>query len=367
MIGEINMDNNLTVKKKKSELNAKSKEIAFLSYHHNMLVNCIIEELDDDIVFSFDTVGLKSCSEIYNLGNEKYRFLANCADLSSLYKELDFTLDPENIMYDLNLNPAVLIRDKQTNKTEVEFLHMYKSLCGAIINSKYKYVDYENGGKDLFGKSDRLKKIASCDSVANLKDYLIETYNSLQVTQEKNKINVNKKRYSALRILIPLLSVLALAAGIFVLFAYVNIIPYQNSLIEADNAYYKENYIEVQNILENIDVDKMPLSQKFILSRSFVFSESMTKEQKTNVLNGITMNTDEAVMDYWIYIGRLDFDNAVDVAQKIDDNELLIYAYIKQLSNVKDDTKISGEEKAAKVKELEEKIAALESEISTES
>ena len=48
-------------------------------------------------------------------------------------------------------------------------------------------------------------------------------------------------------------------------------------------------------------------------------------------------------------------------------NELLIYAYIKQLSNVKDDTKISGEEKAEKVKELEEKIAALESEISTES
>lgn len=361
------MDNNiLTIKKKKSELNAKAKEIVFLSYHSNMLADCTIEEQDDEVLFSFNTEGLKSCKQICDIGFEKYRFLANCAELLLPYKELDFTLNPENIMYDLNLTPVVLIRDKQIGKTEIDFLRMYKSLCGTIINPKYSYADYENGGTDLFGKSDRLKKIASCETVADLKAYLTNKYKSLRTTEENKKVNVNKKNYSLLRILIPILSVLVLVAGGFAAFAYFNTIPYQDLLIKADNAYYKGNYVEVQNTLESIDLDKLPLSQKYILSRAFVSSESMTQQQKTTVLNGITMNTDEAVMDYWIYLGRLDFDNAIDIAQKIDDNELLLYAYIKQLTNVKDDTTISGEEKAAKVKDLEEKIAALTDELTIE-
>lgn len=361
------MENNtLKVRKKRSELKAKAKEIVFLSYHRDMLVDCIIEEQEDEIEFSFDVEGLKHCREIGSLGNEKYRFLANCAGLLLLYGELNFTLQPDNLMFDLNLNPAVLVRDKQEGKTEADFLHMYKSLCGAIINPKYSYSDYEKGGTDLFGKTAELKEITVIDTIENLRNYLIQKYESLSEIERAEKTFVSKKRYSVLKIMLPVLSVLVFVIGAFALYAYIRIIPYQDTLIKADDAYYAGNYVEVQDKLENITVDQLPLSQKFILSRSYVSSESMTQQQKTTVLNGITMNTDEAVMEYWIYLGRLEFDSAIDQAQKIDDNELLLYAYIKQLTTVKDNTTISGEEKSAKIKELEEKISAMTDEFATE-
>lgn len=367
MIGEIRMENNtLKVRKKRSELKAKAKEIVFLSYHRDMLVDCIIEEQEDDIDFSFNVEGLKHCREIGSLGNEKYRFLANCAGLLLLYGELNFTLQPDNLMFDLNLNPAVLMRDKQEGKTEADFLHMYKSLCGAIINPKYSYSDYEKGGTDLFGKTAELKEITVIDTIEKLRNYLIQKYESLSEVERAEKSFVSKKRYSVLKIMLPILSVLVLVIGAFALYAYIRIIPYQDTLIKADDAYYAGNYVEVQDKLENITVDQLPLSQKYILSRSYVSSESMTQQQKTTVLNGITMNTDEAVMEYWIYLGRLEFDGAIDQAQKIDDNELLLYAYIKQLTTVKDNTTISGEEKSAKVKELEEKISAMTDEFAAE-
>lgn len=361
------MENILTINKKKSELDANVKEIVFLSYHRDMLIDCTIEENEDEAVFSFDVNGLKPCRKIEALGSEKYRFLTNCADLLTLNKTLSFSLHPGNLFFDLNLIPAVLMRDKQDRgKIEADFLHMYQALCGAVLNPKYSYNDYEKGGADLFDKSPELKDIAAIDSVEQLREYLVQKYNSSIGTEQAEKTFVNKRRYFTFKLLLPILSVLVLIAGVFLLRAYFFTIPSQETFIKANDEYYSGNYVEVQDILENIEVNQLSLSQKYILSRSYVSSESMTQQQKTTVLNGLTMNTDEAVMEYWIYLGRLEFENAVDQSQKIDDNELLLYAYIKQLDSVRYNTTISGEDKTAKVKELEEKISAVTDEMTTE-
>jgi len=142
----------------------------------------------------------------------------------------------------------------------------------------------------------------------------------------------------------------------FVLTAYIKTIPLKDTLLTANENYLTGNYVEVQKGLFSIPMEDLSKSEKYILSRSYVASEGMTQKQKANVLNTITTNADIAVLDYWISVGRLDFDNAVDRAQKIGDDQLLIYAYIKHRAVVKEDNTISGEEKTTLLSSLEEKI-----------
>ena len=60
-----------------------------------------------------------------------------------------------------------------------------------------------------------------------------------------------------------------------------------------------------------------------------------------------------------MYLGRLDVEKAEDIAQQVSDQDLLLYAYLKDKSMTEEDTKISGEEKAAKIESLTSKIEKL--------
>lgn len=98
---------------------------------------------------------------------------------------------------------------------------------------------------------------------------------------------------------------------------------------------------------------------KLILARSYVIQESMTSAQKDTVLASLTTMTETLVFDYWICLGRLKFEMAVDIAKRINDNELLLYALIKQSFYIKNDSNINGEEKSNKINAIQKEIDEL--------
>lgn len=350
----------MEIVKKNSEVKATKDELVYLSYNHEMLLPCSIVSSDESITFKFETQNIFPFSTILNYDEDKYRLLANCADLYILNNELEFSMNPENLMYDINMRPKVLIRDKKDEySADGDFIKKYKALSAAVLNPKYKYEDYYNGGADLFKKNHDTYKIYECDDVNRIKDYLIEKYKTLCSDKKEKKVLIEKKNLKFMKFAFPILILIILITSSFTALAYIKTIPMKETLLSADDNYLDGNYIEVQEVLSDIAVDDMPESQKYVLARSYIASEGITQEQKTNILNGITTNTDISVLDYWIYIGRLDFDSAIDNAQKIGDDELLLYAYIKQLSGVKEDNTITGEEKASKINELEEKINSI--------
>lgn len=362
-------ENIITTQKKISDLKVTKEEIPFLSHQCEFLVPNKTYTSEDRVSFEFQAEGLFRCSDILKTTKDKYRFLANCADLKNLNEEFDFSMHPENIMCDINLIPKILLRDKIGQLTDVKklFLDRYKALAGCILNSKYSYDSYYQGGNDLFQKNLDLGTIADCDDVEKIKTFFLNQYNHLCKLEEKTKVAVSKKKVIFCKIIIPILVLFMLGLGAAASMAYIVQIPFKDTILSADNYYLAGNYVEVQTVLSNISVDDLPISQKFILSRSYIISEGMTQEQKTNILNGITFNTNELVMNYWIYVGRLDFDNAIDAAQKIGDDELLLYAYMKQRAVIQENNSLSGEEKTNKLKELEEKITSITDAITSQS
>ena len=87
--------------------------------------------------------------------------------------------------------------------------------------------------------------------------------------------------------------------------------------------------------------------------------ENLTEEQKTNILTAVEIQGNEKILDYWISIGRLDIESSKNIAQQISDDQLLVYAYLKEKYILEADTDLSGDEKTARLKTLDDQIQAL--------
>ena len=90
------------------------RDIRFLlANEHACLLPCFIEETDDECIFHFDMEGMKAFEESKNLRLEdKYRLLYNIGEIESLTEEYYINLSPQNLVYDINLIPKLLLRDK---------------------------------------------------------------------------------------------------------------------------------------------------------------------------------------------------------------------------------------------------------------
>ena len=348
-----------TINIRNSELAVAKEKRAFLTYPANGLVPCTLEEMEDSVNFIFDTGGMKPAETILDKPKwEQLRFLVNCAKLESLDQEYGFSLSPDNMLIDMNLLPKLLLRDVKTSGG-VDFLQRYKALIGSILLQKYKYENYINGGQDLYKKNKLLAELTEFETVDEVENRLFEEYNYLLHRTETTKKLVSKKSVIISKIAIPVLAVVLLASIIFGGRMLLIDIPFRDSVIAANNAYIHGDHLAVQRFLRSYSIDRLSNETKYFLSRSYVSTEALTHTQINNILLGLARLTDPIIFDYWILLGRLYFAEAVDIAQRLGDDELLLFAYLKQEVYVRNDMSLPGEERMALLSYLVNQIDRL--------
>ncbi|MCL2221567.1 MAG: hypothetical protein FWC20_05400 [Oscillospiraceae bacterium] len=357
----INNDTTITHSIQNSDLTVPKDKRAFLTYSADGLADCCLEEADDCIKLQFETNGFESATSIFSKTREEwFRFLANCAELDKLSEEYEFSISPDNLMVDVNLRPQVLIRDSKGADGK-DFLSKYKALIGSVLQKRYKYEDYLSGGTDLYKKQKLLASLTSLDSVEEIKSELFEEYHTLVNKNKKSKQLVMKSSVRIGKVAIPTLLAALLAAGFFLWTAFFNDIPHKNDIIQANTHYIAGNYIDVQRVLRRYDLTELSFETRYFLSRSYVITEALTDAQKDNILMGLTLRTDPIIFDYWILLGRMQFDEAIDIAQRLGDDELLLFAYIKYEVVVRNDPTLSGEEMTVLLNHISGRIEGLQS------
>jgi len=346
-----------------SELAVPKNKRAFLTYPAHGLVPCALEETEDSVNLIFDPQGMEPADIILKKPKwEKLRFLINCASLYSLDMEYDFSLSKENLLVDISLMPGVLTRDakKPDKKPDNEsFLQRYKALAGSILLPKYKYEDFMYGGKDLYKKKKMPAELAALETIDEIKDVLMKEYSHLVWKTNTTKKLVPRRNILVTRIVIPLLAAALLAAAYFGGVMMFVDIPFRDSLIAANTAHINRDPLSVQRILRPYGIDRLPTETRYFLSRAYVSTAAMTDNQRETVLLGLTPMTSPMLFDYWIHIGRLYFDDAIELARQMGDSELLLYAYIQQDAFIRVDMTIPGEERMQMLAELERNIEAL--------
>ena len=361
-IGGFDKDKPFEINVLNSELSIAKERRAFLTYPTEGLADCTLQELEDGICLSFDVdgLGLAHSKGVFKKPLEhQYRFLINCAALEKLYVEYAFSLSTDNLMVDINLAPKVLFRDANT-MDGTDFLPKYKALIGSFLISKYSYEDFDKGGSDLYKKDKLMLELSKMDSIAEIKERLHTEYQKTVDKIAQTRRTVLKRNVMFSRIAIPFLVVAFLAAGFFAGLAYFYEMPFATQVVSANEAYVAGNHLDVQRALSDFSVDRLSHETKHILSRSYVSTEPISPTQRDTILASLTLITDTAIFDYWINLGRLDFEEAIDIAQRFGDTELLLFAFIKQEAIVRADPIMPGAEKVELLNYLERRIEELQ-------
>jgi len=382
-IGGFDKDKPLEINVLNSELTIAKERRAFLTYPAEGLADCTLEELEDGICFYFDTdgSGLTPSKDVFKKPIEQqYRFLINCAALERLYAEYVFSLSTDNLLVDINLAPKVLLRDAKLNggNTYGEsnengtadgnsnnngnngFLLKYKALIGSFLISKYSYADFEKGGSDLYKKDKLMLELSKMESVAEIKERLLKEYQKTTDKIAQTRHSVSKRSVLFSRIAIPFLTAAFLTAGFFAGLAYFYEMPFTTQVVAANEAYVAGNHLGAQRALADFPVERLSRETKHILSRSYVSTEPISPAQRDTILASLTLITDTSIFDYWIHLGRLDFYEAIDIAQRFGDTELLLFAFIKQEAIVRADPIMPGAEKVELLNYLERRIDELQ-------
>jgi len=342
-----------------SEIAVAKDKRAFLTYPAGGLVPCKLEETEESVNFVFDADGMEAAKEIVKKPKwEQLRFLVNCADLYSLNLEYDFSMSLDNLMMDINLMPQILIRDAK-KPSSPDFLVRYKALVGSILQDKYKYEDYLNGGQDLYKKDEFLSGLSELESAEAVKKQLFTEYQLIIQEMNETLKLVPKRKILISKVAIPVLAIALLGVSIFGGIMLFRDIPFRNSVIAANTAYIHGDHLSVQTALRGYGLPALSSDMKYVLARSYVSTEALTDTQRENILLGLTRMTDPILFDYWILLGRLYFGEAIDIAQRLGDDELLLFAYLKYEVFVRQDMTRPGEERMALLSYIEQHITRL--------
>jgi type VII secretion protein EssB len=343
-----------------SELTVPKEKRAFLTYPMDGLAHCTLEEAEDGVEMLFETSGLIPAVSVLNKSREdQYRFLINSAALEKLSTEYEFSISPDNLLMDINLRPQVMLRDS-SNDRSIGFLPRYRALIGSVLQKKYKYEDYLEGGEDLYRKNKLLKRLVALDSTEAIAACLTQNYHETVNSTKSGKRLVSKRNAYLCRVVIPMLTAAILVSSFFLWKSLLQDIPFKDDIIKANSDFIANNFIDVQRTLSVYGVSELSYETRHILSRSYVITEALTDDQKEHVLMGLTLRAESVVFDYWILLGRLQFVEAIDIAQRLGDDELLLFAYVKYEVVIRNDTMMGGEEKTALLGDIRGRIDSLQ-------
>lgn len=355
------MEGKLQKSIRNSECLVPKNKREFLTYENIGLMNCTLEETEDRVIFTFDTLGYEEGSTVLKKPKEEgLRFLKNCASLLPLYEEYDFSLSLSNLLVDDNLMPKILVRDGRNHESN-EFLTGYKALIGSVLLPRYKYEDFLEG-KDLYKKNKLLQSLYELPSVTQIVEVLEKEYEKVVKQKVQTKQLVPKRNILMTRIVLPILIIVLGVSGFFLQQAYLEKIPYSTDMIAARDAYIDNNPLLVQYLLRGYEIEEMSHETRYILARSYVVTEVLTSDQIESILLNLTLRTDGMLYDYWIHMGRLEFEEALHIAGRFNDNELLLFAYLKYQAVAINDLNMGGDDRPDLLNRLDSRITSLLSE-----
>ncbi|RDY32259.1 hypothetical protein CG710_004555 [Lachnotalea glycerini] len=348
---------NLIEVKKKSAFIAKNQfEYKKIIFPNAYLIDMTMEEEKEDLVFCYNIQENKSLLEIRK--DDILTILAVLINMEQLQKaitEYNFTMNPDNLYY--NINRQIFVKERDIYQDgrgyeEEEFLDNYKALIGFALQKKYSYEDFRKGGQKLLSKNQLQNCIREAKSIQEVKNILIKEYERVENERRDKKLLLNKSSLQRMKAAIVTLSVFFVVFTGYIGYRLIIIDPYTEAIIQSDDAYIAQDYVSCIDFMDNVKVSNMKVTQKYILANSYIRSENLTQEQKNNILANISLKEIPERLEYWIYLGRGDTDKAIDIAMQQSDDELLLYAYMKKKSYIEADTGLTGEEKTQQLKNI---------------
>lgn len=358
---------------KKSDMKAKNKyEFGMLEAARFYFVPCTAEELSDELWLTFHTEGMRPFQEAKGMRRaEQYSLILQVIEAVEENPEYYFSLNPDNLFLDRQNRVRILNRDV-ADKSEEEAdakLKDIKAFAGFLFQKRYSYENLREGGLRLLEKQKGGKSILALENFEQAGELFGKAYAQEKAKDSRELIHVKKKAYRRCRRIMGIALAGCAAMFLLVLYQRYGIIRPQGQALMAERAYMENDFIKAADALAQVPVDQIERHEKFILAAVSIRGQSVdafNMETKERLLSRLSYQGDESLLDYWIYLGRGDVDQALDTAMRMSDNQLLLYAYLQKLEMISSDASLTGEMKAQETASLREKIRSLAQELGIE-
>lgn len=364
---ESDIQENMEIRVQRADMEAKTiYDFKRLEHGTVAMLPMTIEEEKETLLLCFDMEGMHSITEVQKMEKlQKLELILQVAELEKDYMRFEFQLSPENLYYDRLNRVKIKFRDITTGLYEErkeQFLKLYQALIGYIMDGSRPYEDYLSGGKELLKDQKEVVTLLSAETLEEEISLLQTLYENYKKEETILKIKVDKKKYKKMNIYGIVSSVLLVVLFGAVVYGYFWHIPRQDKIVEANDAYLQKDYIKVIDSLKDFEIGQMERAQKYILATAYIQGESVdsfSTKDKEVILSKINYQSNEGIFDYWIHLGRMEVKEAENLALQMSDDQLLLYAYLQELSRIEEDQEMSGEEKSSKKQDLMKKVEEL--------
>ena len=364
---ESDIQENMEIRVQRADMEAKTiYDFKRLEHGTVAMLPMTIEEEKETLLLCFDMEGMHSITEVQKMEKlQKLELILQVAELEKDYMRFEFQLSPENLYYDRLNRVKIKFRDITTGLYEErkeQFLKLYQALIGYIMDGSRPYEDYLSGGKELLKDQKEVVTLLSAETLEEEISLLQTLYENYKKEETILKIKVGKKKYKKMNIYGIVSSVLLVVLFGAVVYGYFWHIPRQDKIVEANDAYLQKDYIRVIDSLKDFEIGQMERAQKYILATAYIQGESVdsfSTKDKEVILSKINYQSNEGIFDYWIHLGRMEVKEAENLALQMSDDQLLLYAYLQELSRIEEDQEMSGEEKSSKKQDLMKKVEEL--------
>lgn len=334
-------------------------ELRILNLHHPMFLESEFSYDSDSVIFTYFVKDQwLSYTELKSRTfSEKLRFSLNLLKLREVLKlPVTFFLAPENIFVTKDGCPLIAYRGlpevmvpKQID--EADFLRQVKCFIYTLF-TKDSFSNLYQGSLEVVPVSPFLKKIRELETIEALEKELSANYHEKFEEEQAQLTLVSKSQYKLYKF-----ASIWLTVGLVLLLAPLTYLvfiqgPFKEKLLKADTAFIKVDYTGVISKLENVALKDLPYTQKYELAYSYIQGLKFSDEQRKTILNNVTLKSDELYLDYWIEIGRNRTNNALDIAKRLDDSDVIIYALTQKIKEVREDKNLSGQKREEQLSNL---------------
>lgn len=237
------------------------------------------------------------------------------------------------------------------------FLRGYKALVLSILHGRLPFEKLIDGSSTLRDAlSERIVACSSVDEVVALVDAEAE-----EEAREsaRRTLNLPRRRHRLTTTLGAAAVVAALVLGWFTWSSYAVAIPKQEAIIAAQSSFVIGDYGQTLSELHDYSAAELPKPARYVLAVSSVKLADLSAAQKDAVLNNLSTKTDDNTLDYWIALERGDLEHALNLAQNVGDDQLILLAYTDLYQATKLNTTMDGAQKQKLLEEYAKKIEDL--------
>ena len=332
-------------------------ELRPANVNSTMLVPTTISELEDDYHFEFYISEALIPFETIKT-DSRYVRLKSARNMCSLSGLSNFDIlpiaHPECIFFDDNYLPKSTIRYikgmKKYEDIEKNSFFDLKMLILSILYPKYKWEEiYQTAGKVI--KEKDYLAVREAETIEEVETNLTMELCS-ELDNNKNAMtSVPKKKYFQMKITSIVAPILVVALILPLVFYTFFDIPFKNKVINGATYFLANDYSNVVSNYTNVNISNIPLSGKYQLACSYIQLSGLNSSQKEIILKNLSVRSVEDYLDYWIYYGRNEFEDAHETAKTLQDLELKYFAVIGGLDYFHNYSDLKGTAKEEKINE----------------